>query len=111
MSDTTEQKENEKEFKSLLRLINPIFEFEFSDKKYNVKRANIEQVQRYQLKVSELGKKTDIPSSVRDLDIVSYAVYIVLQKSYPEIDEFFATKKKYDPVGVFTNKFHEKYGM
>jgi len=34
-----------------------------------------------------------------------------LRKSYPEIDEFFATKKKYDPIGLFTNKFYEKYGM
>ena len=34
-----------------------------------------------------------------------------LQKSYPEINDFFATKKKYDPVGLFTNKFYEKYGM
>ncbi len=34
-----------------------------------------------------------------------------LQKSYPEFDEFFATKKKYDPIGLFTNKFYEKYGM
>jgi FAD/FMN-containing dehydrogenase len=34
-----------------------------------------------------------------------------LHKSYPEIDEFFAAKKKYDPVGLFTNKFYEKYGI
>ena len=33
-----------------------------------------------------------------------------LQKSYPNIDEFFATKKKYDPIGLFANKFYEKYG-
>jgi len=34
-----------------------------------------------------------------------------LHASYPEIGEFFATKKKYDPIGLFTNKFYEKYGM
>ncbi len=34
-----------------------------------------------------------------------------LHQSYPEIDGFFATKKKYDPIGLFTNKFYEKYGM
>jgi FAD/FMN-containing dehydrogenase len=33
-----------------------------------------------------------------------------LRKSYPEIDQFFATKKKYDPIGLFTNNFYEKYG-
>ncbi|MGC1383376.1 MAG: FAD-binding oxidoreductase [Candidatus Acidiferrales bacterium] len=33
-----------------------------------------------------------------------------LKKSYPGIDDFFATKKKLDPIGLFTNKFYEKYG-
>jgi FAD/FMN-containing dehydrogenase len=33
-----------------------------------------------------------------------------LRKAYPEIDDFFAMKKKYDPAGLFTNKFYEKYG-
>ncbi|HEV2522055.1 MAG TPA: FAD-binding oxidoreductase [Candidatus Acidoferrales bacterium] len=33
-----------------------------------------------------------------------------LQKSYPNIDAFFAAKKKYDPTGLFANKFYEKYG-
>ena len=33
-----------------------------------------------------------------------------LQKSYPNIDAFFAAKKKYDPIGLFSNKFYEKYG-
>lgn len=33
-----------------------------------------------------------------------------LQKAYPEIDDFFATKRKYDPIGLFSNKFYEKYG-
>jgi hypothetical protein len=34
-----------------------------------------------------------------------------LRKCYPEIDDFFAVKKKYDPSGLFSNKFYEKYGM
>lgn len=33
-----------------------------------------------------------------------------LHKSYPEIADFFAAKKKYDPIGLFTNKFYENYG-
>jgi FAD/FMN-containing dehydrogenase len=28
---------------------------------------------------------------------------------YPEIDNFFAAKRKYDPIGLFSNKFYEKY--
>jgi FAD/FMN-containing dehydrogenase len=33
-----------------------------------------------------------------------------LNKAYPEIDGVFATKIKYDPIGLFDNKFYEKYG-
>lgn len=33
-----------------------------------------------------------------------------LRGAYPEIDEFFAAKKKYDPEELFSNKFYEKYG-
>jgi len=32
-----------------------------------------------------------------------------LQKAYPEIDDFFAAKRKYDPLGLFSNTFYEKY--
>lgn len=34
-----------------------------------------------------------------------------LRKCYPEIDDFFAVKKKYDSIGLFSSKFYEKYGM
>ena len=39
-----------------------------------------------------------------------YYSKVQLQKCYPEIDDFFAAKKKYDPIGLFSNKFYEKYG-
>jgi FAD/FMN-containing dehydrogenase len=32
-----------------------------------------------------------------------------LQRSYPMIEDFFAAKKAYDPDGLFTNTFYEKY--
>ncbi len=32
-----------------------------------------------------------------------------LQKSYPQIDEFFSAKKVYDPKVILTNTFYEKY--
>jgi FAD/FMN-containing dehydrogenase len=34
-----------------------------------------------------------------------------LRNAYPEVDSFFAVKKKYDPSGLFSNKFYEKYGL
>src|ERR1700712_619124 len=32
-----------------------------------------------------------------------------LQRSYPQISDFFAAKRKYDPGEVFTNTFYQKY--
>jgi FAD/FMN-containing dehydrogenase len=34
-----------------------------------------------------------------------------LKQSYPQIDAFFAQKRKYDPQGLFTNTFYQKYGV
>lgn len=34
-----------------------------------------------------------------------------LLRAYPEVDDFFAMKKKYDPLALFSNKFFEKYAM
>jgi FAD/FMN-containing dehydrogenase len=33
-----------------------------------------------------------------------------LRRAYPEIDAFFAAKRRYDPDGLFSSKFYEKYG-
>lgn len=83
-----EKKENEQQFKSLVRLLNPAFSFEFAGEIYQVKRANITQVQQYQMRVTELGKQDMIPA-VRDLDIVAYATFLILNKSYPDVTEDF----------------------
>ena len=82
-----EKKENEQQYKSLVKLLNPAFTFEFAGQSYQVKRANIEQVQQYQIKVAELGKNINVPSGVRDLDIASYATYLILHKNYPDVTE------------------------
>ncbi len=34
-----------------------------------------------------------------------------LEKSYPNIDAFFALKRQYDPTLLFMNKFYAKFGM
>jgi FAD/FMN-containing dehydrogenase len=33
-----------------------------------------------------------------------------LLRAYPNIEEFFRAKRRYDRVGLFSNKFYEKYG-
>jgi FAD/FMN-containing dehydrogenase len=32
-----------------------------------------------------------------------------LRRAYPEVNDFFAAKKHYDPEGLFSSKFYEKY--
>lgn len=34
-----------------------------------------------------------------------------LRVAYPGTDNFFVAKKKYDPIGLFANRFYEKYGI
>ena len=34
-----------------------------------------------------------------------------LRKAYPGVGDFFRAKKQFDPTGLFSNKFYEKYGM
>lgn len=34
-----------------------------------------------------------------------------LARAYPQIDEFFTLKRKYDPGGLFSNAFYERYGI
>jgi len=56
----------------------------------------------------------DVAQSVGGTYYLPYQLFYSreqLQRSYPEIDDFFAGKKKYDSIGLFTNRFYEKYGM
>ena len=68
---------------------------------------------------NEILKKTtaeliDVVERARGTYYLPYQLFYSqerLHRSYPEIDDFFAAKKKYDPIGLFSNKFYEKYGM
>src|SRR2546425_8192982 len=68
---------------------------------------------------NEILKKTtadliDVVERARGTYYLPYQLFYSqeqLHESYPEIDDFFAAKKKYDPIGLFSNKFYEKYGM
>lgn len=59
---------------------------------------------------------TDLIDLATKLDGTFYLPYQLfysqeqLRKAYPEIDTFFAKKQRFDPIGLFTNKFYEKYG-
>jgi FAD/FMN-containing dehydrogenase len=73
---------------------------------------------KFNQKENEILRKTttDLIDTAHDAGGTYYLPYQLfysreqLQKSYPRIDEFFAVKAKYDLIGLFTNKFYEKYG-
>ena len=70
-------------------------------------------------KDNEILQKTttdliDVASSAGGTYYLPYQLFYSkeqLRRAYPEITEFFAAKKRYDPMGLFSNKFYEKYGM
>jgi FAD/FMN-containing dehydrogenase len=33
-----------------------------------------------------------------------------LRAAYPEVEDFFALKRRFDPVGLFSNSWYETYG-
>jgi FAD/FMN-containing dehydrogenase len=59
---------------------------------------------------------TDLIDLALGLDGTYYLPYQLfyspeqLRRAYPNFDRFLAAKKSYDPIGLFTNKFYEKYG-
>jgi FAD/FMN-containing dehydrogenase len=67
---------------------------------------------------NEILKKTttDLIDAAEDVGGTYYLPYQLfysreqLRRAYPEIDDFFEMKKKYDPSGLFSNKFFETYG-
>jgi FAD/FMN-containing dehydrogenase len=74
--------------------------------------------QKFNEKQSKILQKTtteliDIATNLGGAYYLPYQLYYSqdqLKKAYPQIDTFFATKKKYDPLALFSNKWYEKYG-
>ncbi len=75
--------------------------------------------QHFNEKESEILRKTtvDLIDMANEIGGTYYLPYQLfysqeqLHKAYPEVDDFFEAKKKYDPEGLFSNKFYEKYGQ
>src|SRR5271155_3562459 len=74
--------------------------------------------QKFNDRESQILQKTttDLIDLALGLDGTYYLPYqlfyspVQLRKAYPDFDRFLAAKKYYDPSGLFTNKFYEKYG-
>lgn len=73
--------------------------------------------QRLNEKESSILKRTtidlvDLAVGLQGTFYLPYQLYYSsdqLRAAYPEIDQFFAAKKKYDPDSIFSNQFFEKY--
>ena len=55
----------------------------------------------------------DLATSLEGTYYLPYQLYYSpeqLRAAYPEVDDFFALKRKYDPQELFSNSFYEKYG-
>ncbi|MEZ4660367.1 MAG: FAD-binding oxidoreductase [Caldilineaceae bacterium] len=58
------------------------------------------------------GRLIDLAISVNGTFFLPYQLYFTpeqLRTAYPQIDDFFAAKLRYDPQERFTNTFYEKY--
>jgi len=58
-------------------------------------------------------KLIDLATSLGGTYYLPYQLYYSseqLRAAYPEVDNFFALKRKYDPKELFSNSFYEKYG-
>ncbi|MDB5259384.1 MAG: FAD-binding protein [Candidatus Taylorbacteria bacterium] len=73
--------------------------------------------QKFNDRESKILQKTttdliDLATSVGGTFYLPYQLYYSqeqLRKAYPEVDAFFAAKKKYDPSELFMNKWYDKY--
>ena len=73
--------------------------------------------QKFNDKESEILRKTtvdliDLATSVGGRYYLPYQLFYSkeqLKKAYPEIDDFFAVKKKIDSTGLFENTWYQKY--
>jgi FAD/FMN-containing dehydrogenase len=74
--------------------------------------------QKLNEKESKILQKTttdliDVAEQVGGAYYLPYQLYYSseqLHRAYPEVDNFFATKRKYDPQELFMNKLYQKYG-
>ena len=73
---------------NLIKLSNPTFSIIFAEKEYQIRKATLADVAKYLIKIDEISKENLI-SSVRDIRLISYCLYILLKKVDNEITEDF----------------------
>ena len=68
--------------KTLYRLVNPEFTFEFGDRSFEVRKANLDKAVKYQKRFQEIQGKENA-----EIDLVVYCIYLVLSEKDPTITE------------------------
>ena len=59
------------------------------------------------------GELIDLSSSLGGRFFLPYQLHYTpeqLRTAYPQIDEFFAAKQRFDPDGLFSNTWYERFG-
>ena len=72
----------EKKDNSILRLVNPEFEFEFIGNVYKLRKATLEKAIEYQQKIKELNNE---PGS--DAKLLAFCIFIMLKEQVPYLTE------------------------
>jgi hypothetical protein len=75
--------------KVLADLVNAPFTFKLADREFQIKKANIRQVQQYVTRLSDLSKDKEMNPAARDLEVLSYCLFLSLSKVDPSITEDF----------------------
>lgn len=84
---------------TLIRLLNPQFGIEFMGKEYMVRKATLEKSSQFQTRVKELSG-----DPAMDTKMVSYAFYLLLKDSIPDLTEETVSQNiitsEIDPLGI-----------
>ena len=68
--------------KTIYRLVNPEFDFEFMGKVYTLRKATLDKAIQYQTKLKELSG-----DSASDAKLISFCIYIMLKDQNSELTE------------------------
>lgn len=80
---------NNDENKTLVSLINPKFTFQFADKEYQIRKANMTQVVQFQQRAAELLEDKTLQPAIRDAEMLAYCVFLLLKNADQSVTEEF----------------------
>ncbi len=67
---------------TLIKLVNPEFDFHFMGEEYRIRKATLDKAIQYQQKIKELDG-----DPAADSKIIAFCIYIMLKEKNPELTE------------------------